>query len=439
MRLPIDQSSFRKTLVFLLLTLFFLVPAAFSDTSNTGNVLLVEITGPITPVQLEFLEQAIQAVPDGNAQAILLRLDTPGGLADSMRKMVMDMLASPVPVGVWVGPAGARAASAGVFLVAAGQPSAMSPQTTIGAATPIELSGKEMSETLSRKVVNDLVSLVRSLAQSRDRNENWYADAVLNAETLDASDAVLNKVVDFLASGPRDFLEQAASSGAFPASAAQARIIPYDPGFRYRILSWLADPSIAYFLLLGGLAGLFFEMTNPGSVFPGVFGGICLLLALYALSVLPTNAAGVLLILLGLILFILEIKVTSFGMLAVGAIACIFIGSTMLFRFDFGYQGLPLTTVITTTATLSGFLGLVVLLVVKAQRNRPQVGFEDLIGRTAVVRKWDKGSGTVMVRGELWNAALDLREESTPLVFARGDEVRIVGNRGLVLLVRNLD
>ncbi|BBD09386.1 NfeD family protein [Desulfovibrio ferrophilus] len=399
------------------------------------TVLVFELGGGITPATVDALDAAITLAESEASVCLLIELDTPGGLVDSMRSMVQRILSSRVPVVVWVGPGGARAASAGVFLVAASHVAAMSPQSTMGAASPVGMGGKEIESTIKTKVVNDLASLVRSLAESRNRNARWYEESVEDAVSITAQEAVMSGVVEYIASDSNDFMTQIAATGGIafngsrvPFEGANLKFKSFDPGFRHHVLSWLLQPQIAYLLLLGGIAGLFFEFTTPGAVFPGVFGGMCLLLGLYAMSVLPTNVAGVLLILFALILLVLEVYVTSFGMLGISALVALFFGSTILFSPGHGVSPLPLSLIASTVASVAILMGVCMVLIVKVQRSRSQGGTEAMTEEVATVRVWSSGRGRVFVRGESWKAA-------GPDSLRVGDRVRIVSVKGLTLSV----
>lgn len=410
-------------------------PSTVAQDTHAVNVLYVELDGGISPIQVDLLELSIQEAEQRGFDMILLRLDTPGGLVESTRGIVKEMLNSPMPVLVWVGPSGARAASAGVFIVAASDVAAMSPQTTIGAASPVTMGGGDVNGTMERKVKNDILSLLRSLASRKDRNIEWYAKAVEEADSITASEAVMSGVIEMLAEDPDDFLLQAGargvptSGGVLRFSLDNVNLVPYEPGFRYDFLSWLLHPQIAYFLFLGGIAGLFFEVSHPGSIFPGVAGALCLLLALYALSVLPTNAAGILLILFSLVLLILEIFITSYGLLSIAALLSLFIGSTILYREGTGLV-LPLSSILATVITLAVFVAAVLYLISKAQLRKPTQGQEAIIGAPATVRTWSGTHGRVFLRGEIWNAV-----SRTPMQPSPGDTVRIVRVEGLTLTV----
>lgn len=412
--------------------------AVESPVSSGGfPVLSGEIEGPITPATEDILRAMLIEAEEGGAKAILIRLDTPGGLVSSMRTMIKSMLASPLPIVVWVGPSGARAASAGVFLVAASHVAAMAPQTTIGAASPVSMQGKDIDKTMQAKIKNDIMSFVRGIAASRGRNSQWYEQSVDEAVSVSAAEAAMLNVVEVIARDRTDLFEQLAIRGisfdgvAIGFEPSEVRFVEFDAGMRYRLLAWLLNPQIAYLLLLGGLAGLFFEFSTPGAVFPGVFGGLCLILGLYALSVLPTNAAGVLLILFALVLLVLEVYVTSFGMLGIAAMASLFFGSTILFDPSSGLAGLPLSLILSTIIPLSLLLGGCLVVITRAHRSRPASGLNAMTGETALVRSWQGKEGKVFVRGELWKAQSveDLHEAAS---------VRIVEVRGLTLLVEAL-
>jgi len=408
-----------------------------SETPVPYRVLILEIDGSINPAQEDVLTDALNYCTAENFDMLLIRLDTPGGLGSSMREMVQSILNAPRPVAVWVGPPGARAASAGVFIVAASTIASMAPQTSIGAAAPVGIGGAEVNGTMAEKIRNDIVSLVRGVAKSHGRNVDWYVKAVEESSSITATEALTLGVVEYVADGPEDLMRQAAEQGFSwrdePVSLTGARFEfeTYQPGFWYKILSWLLDPQVAYLLMLGGMAGLFFELASPGAVLPGVLGGICLLLGLYAMAILPTNVAGFLLIVFGLVLFVLEIKIISYGLLSLAAVVSLFIGSLILFRFDYGFGRMPYSTVIVTVGGVTLLIGLAVYLVAKAHRTRPMLGLQSMEGMTGEVKSWSDGQGTIMVRGELWTAITESGLDLQP-----GDSVRVTSARGLTLVVR---
>ena len=420
----------------LFLALFLVFCASPSLAAYT--VLEARLHSAISPAQADMLDEAIAVAVAKPADMLLLTLDTPGGSVEVMRRMVGSILNSPIPVAVYVSPSGARAASAGVFLVAAATVAAMAPQTTIGAASPIGLGGDNLPKTADIKIKNDLTSLLRGLAERRGRNVNWYKKAVDEAVTLTAPEAVAERVVDLLAVNTRDLLEQIGKrgvptpTGTVRFDGAAAAIVAYEPGLWHTLLSWLLDPSIAYVLLLLGVAGVFFELTTPGAVLPGVVGGIALILALYALSILPTNAAGLLLLLAAGGLFLLELHITSFGLLSLAGMAALFLGSLLLFRFD-GHSGLPLSLIVPTVAGVCALLLGAVWLLAKSQRQKPRLGLTALYGQTALVRRWSGRAGKVFVHGEIWDARLANDAGTTD--FAPGEPVVVVGHEDFVLLV----
>ncbi|WP_428563376.1 MAG: NfeD family protein [Solidesulfovibrio sp. DCME] len=296
-----------------------------------------------------------------------------------------------------------------------------------------------MGKTLDAKIRNDLQSLVRSLAEATGRNAAWYQRSVSEAASLTAAEAVRERVVDFLAISPEDYAQQlgkrglATADGLMRFQGSQVRFEPFDAGLRHTLLSWLLDPQIAYILLLVGVAGLFFELTTPGAVLPGVVGGLCLLPALYALSILPTNATGLLLLFFGAGLFLLEIHITSYGLLSLAGLAALFTGSLLLFDGQ-GAEPLSLGLVSPTVIGVSLILAGAGWLLAKAQRQKPRTGREALPGQAAQVRHWEGSQGKVFVRGELWDAVLDADAAGNRPVVA-GDTVRIVSIQDMVLVV----
>lgn len=415
---------------------------AATEAASSKDQLLTAVSlsldGAITPVAADFLDEGLLAATKQEASFLLVQLDTPGGSVEIMRRMVKSIRQSPVPVVVYVAPSGARAASAGVFLMAAAQVNAMAPQTTIGSASPVGLGGEDIGKTSSAKVQNDLTSLVRSLAEATGRDAAWYQRAVTEAANSTAAEAVSRRVVDYLAVDRTDLLEQigkrglASGEGVLHFTPSQVRIITQEPSWRHAFLSWLLNPQVAYILLLIGVAGVFFELSTPGVILPGVAGGLSLLLALYALSVLPTNAAGLLLLLFGGGLFLLEIHVTSYGLLSLSGLAALFFGSLLLFRGQ-GVDGLPLSLIAPTVIGVCVLLSLAVWLLAKAQRLRPRTGVSALVGKTAQVRHWSANAGKVFLHGEIWDAVLEPGAHApTPQT---GGTVRVVAVKDMLLIV----
>ena len=415
-----------------------LTPTMAQEEQGTKGIsaLYLHIDGSISPAQAELLKNALETCQAEDHDLLLIRLDTPGGLGESMREMLKSILNAPVPVATWVGPKGARATSAGVFLVAGSSIAAMSTQTTIGAATPVQISGEDTPDDMQKKIMSDFLSLIRGVAEDKNRNVEWYEKSVKEAASITATEAVQKRVVDMIAASPEDLLEQIGSRGletkdsTLYFQAQDVNLVEYEPGLRYTLLSWLLHPQIAYFLLMGGIAGLFFELSNPGAIFPGVIGATCLILGLYALAVLPTNAAGLLLILFSFILFILEIAIVSYGLLSIGGIVCLFLGSLLLFEFEYGYPGLPVHVILPTILGVSAFIALGLYLITRSQVKPKQVGQEAMLGMEGKVVSWSGGQGQVMVRGELWQAKTEDGLELEP-----GTHVQVQKMQGLKVII----
>jgi membrane-bound serine protease (ClpP class) len=404
-------------------------PAA-SDSSR--HVLVATLTGVVGPIMDEALGQALARANAGNAAALVLEIDTPGGLESSMRAMVQRLLASPRPVIAWVTPSGGHAASAGVFIVMACDVAAMSPGTNIGAATPISLGGP-MDSTLARKATNDASAFARTVAAQRGRNTVWAEKAVREAVSISETEAVHEDVVDFVAGDLADVLAKADSLQWRRGEVLRRmetrglRVERIEPGFRQRLLARIADPNIAYLLMMLGFYGLIFELQNPGAILPGVVGGISLLLAFFALSTLPVNTAGVALLVLGLAFLLAEIKVQSHGVLAVGGTVSLALGAVMLFQVGTVRVALPVVA-FGTGVTLLFFL--VVIGAGLRARARPVVsGRAGLVGLRGTVLERLAPAGRVRIGDEVWNARADATLEA-------GAAVEVVELQGLIVRVK---
>jgi membrane-bound serine protease (ClpP class) len=352
-----------------------------------------------------------------------------------MRVIVKNILNSEVPIIVYVSPSGARAASAGVMITLAADIAAMAPGTNIGAAHPVTM-GQEMDKEMARKVENDMVAYVKSIASKRRRNVEWAEKAVRKSVSITEKEALDSMVIDLIATDLNDLIRKIdgrrikRDDKEEVLSTSGAPVVFLKENLRLRVLKTLSDPNIAYILMMIGMTGLFFELAHPGAIFPGVLGGICLILAFFAFHTLPVNYAGILLIILSIILFILEIKVTSFGLLGIAGIICFILGSLMLFKVP-SYMGLSWKTIIPTVAVVSLFFLVIGTLAFKAYLSKPKTGMEGLIGAAGVVTQKIVGEGKVFVHGEYWHA---YSEE----VIEAGDKIEVTGAQDLRLRVRKI-
>ena len=430
----------------LLITLFFFVLAPSlwgndqkdkpGNPANHSRVYFVKLRGSINPGAAELLKRALLEAERGKVTCLVIELDTPGGLVATLRDMVQGIMASPVPIVVYVMPSGAQAASAGAILTIAAHVAAMAPGTNIGAAHPVNLgSGGEKDETMKQKAENDLAAMARSIATERGRNAEWAERAVRESVSASAGEAMELKVIDILAKDLGDLLQQLDGmtvnlpDGPAKLVVKAPQIIEIKESLREKILRTIADPNIAYILMMIGLTGLYFEFAHPGTIFPGAIGAICLLLSLFALQALPVSAAGLLLLLLAVILFVMELVITSHGILGAAGLAALFLGSTML--FDTPKTGVSIDTGVlwTTLLGVGSFLAAITYLATKATLSRPKSGAEGLMGETGLVRKAvEKKGGKVFLHGELWTAVSD---ETIP----EGAEVKVTGIDGLKLRV----
>jgi len=401
----------------------------------------IVIDGTINPAVADFVHEAIARAEADHAPALVIQLDTPGGLLPSMRAIVKDVLASPVPVIVYVAPSGAGAGSAGVFITLAAHVAAMAPGTNIGAAHPVGGQGEEIKGVLGEKIENFTASFSEAIARRRGRNVEWAVKAVRESVSITGEEAAKIHVVDFVAKDLEDVVAQAdgrevdvggekrklALSHIW--SGGQVRARSYGMRLAQRLLNVLADPNIAYLLMMAGVLGLYVELTHPGVVFPGVVGGICLVLGLTALHVLPVNTSGLALLLLGVALLVAEAFLPTFGLIGAGGIAAFLLGS--LFLFDTAATGVAVarSLVFGVGGTLAVLMLGIAALVVRSQRRRSVVGAEGMVGAVGVARSRLAPAGTVLVRGEYWSA------EGDELVDA-GEPVEVTAVEGLRLRVR---
>lgn len=405
--------------------------------SDARFVDVMTVDEAITPITEQRIKSQIDHAEKDGAKALVIVIDTPGGLESSMRGIVKAILASEVPVISYVSPPGGRAASAGLFIVTSTHVAAMAPNTNIGAASPVAMGGA-MDSTMAHKATNDAAAFIQTLAETRGRNAEWNVDAVRHAVAVSATEAVKLHVVDFIATDLKDVLVQAngrsvrVSTGQITLETAGADLHEISSTFRQRILTWIADPTIAYLLLTLGFYGILFELQSPGAILPGVAGAIFMVLGFVALQTLPVNTAGLLLIVLGIIFFALEVKVHSHGILAAGGAISFLTGSLILFEpGPAGIFRVPLPVIAGTTGATALFFLWVISKAVGSQRRRVVTGAEAMVGQIGEAATPLAPRGQIRVRGEIWQAQ---SAEPVPV----GTEVEVVHVRGLTLEVRAL-
>ena len=406
---------------------------------GAGRVIdVLTLEGAIQPITAEIFRKAIDRAEKDGREALIVRLDTPGGLDSSMRDIIKRILISEVPVVVYVAPPGARAASAGTFIAYAAHVSAMSPGTSIGAATPVQMGGGDIQKDLGNKVKNDAVSYIRSLATQRGRNADWAEKAVREGGSLPEAEALKMKVVDLVARDLPGLLTALDGRTVLVNGAPRtlhtkgAATNEFKPSWRQMLLSRIVDPNIAYILFILGFYGLLFELSNPGAVLPGIVGGICLLLAFLAFQALPVNLTGVFLIMFAMVLFLVDIKAQSHGLLTMGGVVSLVLGSLILLGGGTGVARISLVVVGTVVAVTVLFFAFVVGAGWRAQRRKAVTGWEGLIGERGEAVTALEPHGKVFVHGEYWNA------ESSESGGAIGKGAPIIVERvdGMTLRVR---
>jgi membrane-bound serine protease (ClpP class) len=399
-----------------------------------AHVQVVTIDGPIGPVTDMVIENAIETAENDGAEALIIELDTPGGLVSTTKEITQSILNANVPIVVYVAPEGASATSAGVFILVSGHFAVMAPGTNAGAAHPVMLEG-QMDSTMSEKAENDAAANIRALASRRGRNADWAERAVRESISITADDAVDSNVVDFVAANVTALLDSLDGRvvelprGEDTLATAGANVRRIEMSWRERVLTVLTNPNIAYILMSIGWLGILMELYNPGSIFPGVVGVICLILGFYALQTLPINYAGLALIGVALVLFIMEIKIVSHGLLTVGGVISMLIGSLMLIDSPDPAARISFSVILAVVGTTAAFFIFAITLAIKARRSKPTTGAEGLVGQIATAKGAFERVGTVYVAGEYWKA------ESTAPV-KEGDKLEVVGTQGMVLTVK---
>jgi membrane-bound serine protease (ClpP class) len=419
------------------------ISIGLSASASATTVTRIVIDGVINPVAAKYIAESIKTAVDNGSQALVIEMDTPGGLMASTHVIVKDILASAVPIVVYVAPSGARAASAGTFITLSANIAAMAPGTRIGAAHPVSIGGTETSKdttqssVMDEKILNDTVAFIRSIAEKRGRNADWAEEAVRESKSITDDEALEKNVIDLIAPSLDSLLTAingdtvTLNLGERVLDTKDASIIEHGMSFRYRFLDLLSDPNIAYILMLLGIYGLFFELYNPGAILPGIVGGICLILAFFAFQTLPINYAGVLLIIFAIILFLLEIKVTSYGMLSIGGVISLILGSIMLVNSPIPALRVSLGVILPAAFVTAAFFMFAVGMALRARLKRPTTGQEGIIGEIGTVEKVLKPRGQVLVHGELWTAEADEEIE-------KGARVEVISVSHLVAKVKRV-
>ncbi|MGI8952432.1 MAG: NfeD family protein [Chitinophagaceae bacterium] len=403
------------------------------------TVVSINVNGTINPTSADFIHNSIQKAKSENAQCLIIQLNTPGGLLQSTRQIVSDILQSPVPVIVYVSPSGAHAGSAGLFITLAAHIAAMAPETNLGAAHPVELQG-QMDTIMNEKATNDAAAFIRTIAEKRNRNLQWAEEAVRKSVAITENEALKLNVIDLIAPNEQELLNEvdgkniAVNSRTITLHTKGARIELVEMSAFEKMLDVISDPNIAYILMLLGIFGIIFELYNPGAIFPGIVGVISLILAFYTMQTLPINYAGLALIIFGIILYLLEIKIVSHGLLAIGGTVSVLFGSMMLIHANSSLEFVSISkaVIISSTIITALFFVFIIGLGLKAQRLKPVTGISGMIGEECESLNALNPEGTVKLHGEIWNA------ESVSGNISKGEKVRVKAIKDLKLYVEKL-
>lgn len=425
----------KRQLAYLYCLVLFVFPGMIA--AQSAYVITVDAT--INPATASFIERSIQKAADENAVCLIIQLDTPGGLLESTRDIIGAIMNAEIPVCVYVSPSGAHAGSAGVFITLSAHVAAMAPGTNIGAAHPVEMQGS-MDSTMASKVTQDATALIRTIAQKRNRNVEWAEDAVRKSVSITANEALDKGVIDLVVLNNRQLLNEMDGKTVEVGPEMQtlhtkgATLVRIQMHFIEKLLNVLSNPNVAYILLMFGFYGILFELYSPGAILPGIIGVISLILGFYALNNLPLNYAGLGLILFGIVLFLLEIKVTSYGMLTIGGIISLALGSAMLIRPEstFALGGISSTVIATTTIVTAAFFIFVIGMGLRAQRAKPVMGPDSLINETGVAIQTLDPNGNILVHGEIWKA------ESVSGTIPENAEVKVTGRQHFTLYVEQI-
>ena len=418
--------------LFTFLALFF---SSLCTPALAKDVYTITVNGAITPPISGFIKESIDRTHERGGEALLVFLDTPGGLDTAMREIIKNIMDAPVPVIVYVAPSGARAASAGAIILMSAHVAAMAPGTNVGAAHPVSIGHEQPDKTMMKKVLNDSEAYARSIAIKRGRNEEWAAKAVKESVSITADEALKQRVIDTIANNADGLLantdgrtvEIRTGKVVLKTKGAAKKELPMS--VKYKFLSYICDPNVAYLLMMLGMLGIAFEIYSPGAIFPGVAGGISIILALYAFQTIPISFAGLALIILAAIFFILEIKIVSHGALGIAGVISLVIGSIMLVDDPSGVFSISWKSITAVACILGAFILFILFFAVKSQMTKAQTGAEGLLGETGVAKSDITNKGKIYVHGELWNA------KSTEPV-REGEEVVVVGVEGLLLKIK---
>jgi len=407
---------------------------ANENIEKTKPVYLMIISDNINPATAQFFVAGLKKAQKNEAQALILQLDTPGGLDTSMRRIVQTIMDSSIPVIVYIAPGGSRAASAGAIITLAAHIAVMAPGTNIGAAHPVSIAGGKMDETKAEKIMNDMTAYVKSIADVRNRDTKWAVDIVTKSRSITANEALNSGIIDIITPDMTGLLHDLhgrkviIKNNNVELKTLNARIITIESSFKDRILSVISNPNLAYILMLIGMAGLYFEFSNPGSLFPGIIGSISLVFALFAFQTLPVNYAGFIIIIIGLICFIAEIYTPTYGFLSIAGIICLIIGSVMLFNSGDKETSLSYSVLIPSIAIFSSFFAMVAFMAVKAQLLKPSTGQEGIANEEGVIIDIINNHYKVFVHGEIWNAVCNKSLD-------RGQKIRVTGINNLLLYI----
>ncbi len=398
----------------IILTLVMLLVASVS--AEIKIVHKITINGVINPVATEYIIESIEKAEKENAEMLVIEMDTPGGLMVSMHDIVKSILGSDVPIAVYVSPPGSRAGSAGVFITAAAHIAAMAPGTNIGSAHPVNMgASQDTSAVMEEKIINDAVAHIRSVSEKRGRNADWAEKAVRESANITEKEALKINVIDYVVSTVDSLLsvvngkEVEVLSGKRILDTKNARIESFQMNWRQKVLDILSDPNILYILFLIGISGISLELYNPGSILPGVVGGICMILFLYPVQTIPVNIAGLLLIIFAAVLFLLEIKIPSYGLLTIGGVTSLVLGSIMLIDSPLPFLQISWKLILAATITITLFFIFAIGFAIRAHRKKPTTGKEGLVGEEGVALEDLKPTGQIEIHGEIWKAIAENR------------------------------